>query len=163
MAARPHPIARSPRRGTLDRGQHEYAASQQLMTTNPWQYLLFPRQELIDINTTQVFQAYNLLKEDLAAFDREASRKSKRSFMHCSEANQQLQYYVDGQLPIPQIHLLEAHISSCTACQNELRLLQEVVDRLHDLQSVAEPTYMTMRIMERVAMCPQRTRKADRD
>jgi anti-sigma factor RsiW len=83
--------------------------------------------------------------------------------MHCSEANQQLQYYVDGQLPIPQIHLLEAHISSCTACQNELRLLQEVVDRLHDLQSVAEPTYMTMRIMERVAMCPQRTRKADRD
>lgn len=83
--------------------------------------------------------------------------------MNCSEANQQLQYYVDGQLPLSQIHLLEAHISSCTTCQNELPLLQEVVGRLHDLQSVAEPTYMTMRIMERVAMSPQPTRKADQD
>ncbi len=62
-----------------------------------------------------------------------------------------------------QIHLLEAHISSCTACQNELPLLQEVVDRLHDLQSVVEPTYLTLRIMERVAMNPQPTRKADQD
>ena len=83
--------------------------------------------------------------------------------MNCSEANQQLQYYVDDRLPILQIHLLAAHLSSCTACQNEFLLLQEVVDRLHGLQSVAEPTYMTMRIMERVAMCPQRTRKADWD
>jgi anti-sigma factor RsiW len=83
--------------------------------------------------------------------------------MHCSEAHQQLQYYVDGQLPISQIDLLEAHISFCTACQNELLLLQEVVDRLHDLQSVAEPAYMTLRIMERVAMSPRPTRKANQD
>lgn len=82
--------------------------------------------------------------------------------MNCSKANQQLQYYVDGQLSIRQIHLLEAHISSCTACQNELPLLQEVVDRLHDLRSVAEPTYLTMRIMERVAMSPRPTRKAEK-
>ncbi len=45
------------------------------MSTNPWQYLLLPHRELIDTNTTQVFQAHNLLKEDLAAFDREASTK----------------------------------------------------------------------------------------
>jgi anti-sigma factor RsiW len=83
--------------------------------------------------------------------------------MNCSGANQQLQYYVDGQIPLSQIHLLEAHTSSCTACQNELSLLQEVVDRLHDLQSVAEPTYLTLRIMERVAMNPQPTSKADQD
>ena len=83
--------------------------------------------------------------------------------MYCSEAHQQLQYYVDDQLPISQIDLLEAHISFCTACQNELLLLQEVVDRLHELQSVAEPTYMALRIMERVAMSPRPTRKADRD
>ena len=83
--------------------------------------------------------------------------------MNCSKANQQLQYYVDGQFPLSQIDLLEAHISFCTACQNELLLLQEVVDRLHDLQTVAEPTYMTLRIMERVAMSPRPTRKADRN
>ena len=83
--------------------------------------------------------------------------------MNCSKAHQQLQYYVDGQLSIRQIHLLEAHISSCTACQNELSLLQEVVDSLYDLQSVTEPTYMTLRIMERVAMSPRPTRKADQD
>ena len=83
--------------------------------------------------------------------------------MNCSKAHQQLQYYVDGQLSILQIHLLEAHISSCTACQNELLLVQEVVDRLHSLQSVAEPTYMTLRILERVAMNPRPTSKADQD
>ena len=83
--------------------------------------------------------------------------------MNCSEAHQQLQYYVDGQLPLSQLHLLEVHTSSCIACQNELSLLQEVVDRLHDLQSVAEPTYMALRIMERVAMNPQPTSKADQD
>lgn len=83
--------------------------------------------------------------------------------MNCSKAHQQLQYYVDGQLSIRQIHLLEAHISSCTVCQNELLLVQKVVDRLHSLQSVAEPTYMTLRILERVAMSPRPTRKADQD
>ena len=82
--------------------------------------------------------------------------------MNCSKAHQQLQYCVDGQLPLSQIHLLEAHISSCTACQNELSLLQEVVGRLHDLQPIAEPTYMALRIMERVAMNPRPTSKADR-
>ena len=83
--------------------------------------------------------------------------------MNCSKAHQQLQYYIDGQLSIRQIHLLEAHTSSCTACQNELSLLQEVVDRLHELKSVAEPTYMTLRITERVAMIPQPTSKADQN
>ena len=83
--------------------------------------------------------------------------------MNCSKAHQQLQYHVDGQLSIRLIHLLEAHISSCTVCQNELLLVQEVVDRLHSLQSVTEPAYMTLRIMERVAMSPRPTRKADQD
>ena len=83
--------------------------------------------------------------------------------MNCSKAHQQLQYYVDGQLSIRQIHLLEAHISSCTVCQNELLLVQEVVDSLHSLQSVAEPMYMTLRILERVAMSPRPTRKADQN
>ena len=83
--------------------------------------------------------------------------------MLCSEAHQQLHYYIDGPLPMLQRRLLKAHLSACTACQNELLLLQEVVDSIHDLQPVAEPTDMTMRIIERVATSPQPTRKADQD
>ena len=62
-----------------------------------------------------------------------------------------------------QRRLLKAHVSACIACQNELLWLQEVVDSVHDLQSIAEPTDITMRIMERVATSPQPTRKADQD
>src|SRR5438105_13506601 len=79
--------------------------------------------------------------------------------MRCVEASRQLQLYIDNQLPISQIRNLEAHIAYCATCQQELFFLEEVTLTLHNLQPVAEPADMTMRIMQRVAMTPQHGRR----
>src|SRR6266705_2774800 len=76
--------------------------------------------------------------------------------MRCKEAAYQLQLYVDGRLNVEQMRALEAHISRCVACQEEHRLLEEIAQSLHDVQSVVEPADLTMRIMDRVAITPIR-------
>lgn len=76
--------------------------------------------------------------------------------MRCSKVVQQLQLYLDHQLTIDQVRELEAHLSTCPACQEELFLLEEVVDALRTVQPVAEPAYLTTYIMQQVAMTPQR-------
>jgi predicted anti-sigma-YlaC factor YlaD len=76
--------------------------------------------------------------------------------MRCSVATRQLQLYIDGRLSIDQIRVLEGHLVVCDACQRELFLLEEVASTLRDVKPVVEPADMTMRIMQRVAMTPQR-------
>src|SRR5947209_4940405 len=76
--------------------------------------------------------------------------------MRCSVANKQLQLYIDKQLTMQQVRMLEVHLAVCTICQEELLLLEEVAGSLRDLQPVAEPANLTMQIMQRVAMTPQR-------
>lgn len=75
--------------------------------------------------------------------------------MHCSEATQQLQFYIDHQLTLKQIRELEAHLSRCTVCQEELFLLERVADAVQNLDLVVEPDNLTERIMQRVALTPQ--------
>ena len=82
--------------------------------------------------------------------------------MRCSKAARQLQFYIDGRLSIDQVRVLEAHIAICGACQRELFLLEEVTSTLRDVKPVAEPADMTRRIMQRVAMSPQRQQQRQR-
>jgi len=76
--------------------------------------------------------------------------------MRCSDANRQLQLYIDRRLTMQQVRELEVHIDQCAACQYQLFLLEEVASTLHNLQPVAEPADMTIRIMQRVAASSQR-------
>jgi predicted anti-sigma-YlaC factor YlaD len=76
--------------------------------------------------------------------------------MRCSDATVQLQLYIDRRLTMSQVRVLEAHVAQCAACRNQLYLLEEVASTLHNLQLVAEPADMTMRIMQRVAVSSQR-------
>src|SRR6266516_566048 len=76
--------------------------------------------------------------------------------MRCSVANKQLQLYIDNRLTMQQVRVLEAHLAVCTICPQELLLLEEVVSSLRNLQPVAEPASMTVQIMQRVAITPQR-------
>jgi Putative zinc-finger len=76
--------------------------------------------------------------------------------MRCPEANRQLQLYIDNQLSMNQVRELEGHVAQCTSCQKQLFFLEEVTRSLRELQPIAEPADMTMLIMQRVAMSPQR-------
>lgn len=75
--------------------------------------------------------------------------------MRCSEASKQIQLYLDNQLSLRQVRELEAHLSVCASCQQELLALEVVAGSLQDFGMIAEPANMTVAIMERVAMSTQ--------
>jgi anti-sigma factor RsiW len=72
--------------------------------------------------------------------------------MRCKEATQQLQLYLDNRLTFKQVRALEAHLSSCKACLDELTILEEVVNNLHTFKVVVEPNDLNAQIMRRVAI-----------
>ncbi|TMD68728.1 MAG: hypothetical protein E6I91_03835 [Chloroflexi bacterium] len=76
--------------------------------------------------------------------------------MRCHDARKQLQFYIDDQLTMKQVRELEGHIAQCDACNRELYLLEEITFSLRQLRLIAEPADMTMLIMQRVAISPQR-------
>jgi Putative zinc-finger len=76
--------------------------------------------------------------------------------MRCKKATRLLQLYIDGCLTMQQTRALEAHVSGCAACREELELLQEVAYALRNPGLIAEPEDLKMQIMQRVAMTPQR-------
>ncbi len=78
--------------------------------------------------------------------------------MRCKEATRLMQLYIDGRLKFDQMHALEAHITSCTACHAELTMLEEIADNLHTFNFVAEPKGLTAQIMQRVAISSARPR-----
>lgn len=77
--------------------------------------------------------------------------------MRCREAAHQLQLYLDNQLTIEQARALEAHVATCAACLEELSLLEEVTQNLHQIKVITEPDDLNEQIMQRVAMTAQRT------
>ncbi len=76
--------------------------------------------------------------------------------MHCREAGQQLQFYIDGRLTLEQVRNLEAHIARCAACREDLVTLEEISRQFKMVQMVAEPMNMHAQIMRRVALAPRR-------
>ncbi len=72
--------------------------------------------------------------------------------MRCNQASQQLQLYLDNRLTIQQVRTLEAHLSSCNACLEELTMLEKVVNDLGTFKVVAEPEDLNAKIMRRVAL-----------
>ena len=72
--------------------------------------------------------------------------------MRCKEATKQLQLYLDNRLTIDQTRALEAHVSNCAACREELRILEEIIYDLQTFKVVAEPHDLNAQIMRRVAI-----------
>ena len=76
--------------------------------------------------------------------------------MRCAKAAWQLQLYLDEQLSVDEVRELEKHLASCSTCQEELFLHEELVHSLRAIKSVAEPSDLTISIMRRVARSPRR-------
>jgi len=81
--------------------------------------------------------------------------------MRCSVASQLLQLYIDRQLTLDQMRMLEAHIANCTSCEQELYLLEEIVKDLRVIEMVHEPSDLTFHIMQRVALSVQQEHEPD--
>ncbi len=79
--------------------------------------------------------------------------------MDCREASHRLQLYIDAQLTMTQTRELEAHISRCPACREELFFLEDVIRNMHALQLIAEPDTLTAQIMRKIALTPQSQRE----
>jgi Putative zinc-finger len=83
--------------------------------------------------------------------------------MRCSKATRQLQLYIDKQLTLDQIRALEAHLSICSACREELFLLEMIEQALQSMEPIAEPPDLTDNIMRRVALSTHQTERASRE
>ena len=79
--------------------------------------------------------------------------------MHCQEARQQLQLYIDERLTLEQVRNLEAHVARCAGCREELAALEEISRQFKMVQMVAEPENMHAQIMQRVALVPRRSQQ----
>ncbi len=75
--------------------------------------------------------------------------------MHCAKATRQLQLYIDRQLTLTQMRTLEAHLSSCSTCREELFYLEEISQALRVIEPVVEPADLTMHVMRRIAFSTQ--------
>lgn len=71
--------------------------------------------------------------------------------MRCAKAAEQLQLYIDYQLPFEQVRALEKHLFECAHCQEELFRMEEVTSALRAISPVVEPADLTINIMQRVA------------
>ena len=80
--------------------------------------------------------------------------------MRCSQVTQQLQLYIDHQLPWEKIHPLEVHVTACSECRAELVILEEIATALESTQAVVEPADLTINIMQRVALDVQQREHA---
>ena len=72
--------------------------------------------------------------------------------MRCKEASQQLQLYLDNNLTIQQVRMLEAHLAFCNNCLEELTTFETIVNDLETFKVVVEPDDLNERIMHRVAI-----------
>ncbi len=71
--------------------------------------------------------------------------------MNCSRAEKWLNLYVDGQLDVRRLPVLEEHVHTCVACRARLDVFEAVRESLADYQPVAEPPGLTERILARIA------------
>jgi Putative zinc-finger len=76
--------------------------------------------------------------------------------MRCSIAVRLLQLYIDRQLTLDQMRMLESHIAGCTSCQEEFFMLETLVQNLRTIEMISEPSDLTANIMRRVALSVQR-------
>jgi len=83
--------------------------------------------------------------------------------MRCAKATWQLQLYLDQQLPLEEIRVLEMHLSTCPACRAELHALEGVILALQETEQVIEPGNLTAHIMRRVALDVRKKEKKVRE
>ena len=76
--------------------------------------------------------------------------------MRCSRASHLLQLYIDERLPVQEMRVLEAHLSECATCRQELIFLETIEHALNNIESVKEPPNLTANIMRRVALSGKR-------
>ncbi len=65
-----------------------------------------------------------------------------------------LSSYVDGDLSPEQRRLVEEHLERCAACREDLHLLRETLDALHDLPDLRAPAGFTEAVLARLGEEP---------
>ena len=79
---------------------------------------------------------------------------------HCTAET--LSAYLDAELTPVELRGLEAHLSSCEACQDELELLRRVVHRARALEHLQPPSVLGLQVQRRVVLEAAQGGLADR-
>jgi predicted anti-sigma-YlaC factor YlaD len=83
--------------------------------------------------------------------------------MDCSKADRQIQLYLDQRLTLDQVRDLEKHLGTCHTCQQIFWQMEQIDRALNEIEMVAEPSDLTHRIMQRVAVTPQYSREQQQE
>lgn len=67
--------------------------------------------------------------------------------MECSEVREKLNFYIDQMLDENTLELVDAHLSHCACCKQELAVLEMLVSAVADIQDVETPTELRSNIM----------------
>jgi hypothetical protein len=59
--------------------------------------------------------------------------------MTCENVRERLDDYVDGELPSPELHEVELHLSSCASCREEERALRSLLAQAAALPKAVRP------------------------
>lgn len=70
--------------------------------------------------------------------------------MRCSEYEDYLAAYIDGELNEKQIDALQEHLDVCDTCREALAALQTIKEHMQDIESIALPGTFHKDLMERV-------------
>lgn len=70
--------------------------------------------------------------------------------MKCSAIQKKLSAYLDGEVAAIEKRNIEAHLASCPACQNALRVLSRVNDDLKLVPDMEVPPYFYTRLRQRI-------------
>lgn len=70
--------------------------------------------------------------------------------MKHAEVRDRLGPYLEGDLPLQQRALVDAHLDACTSCAEELRELRGTIGLLRSLPEVESPSGLATRVMARV-------------
>jgi hypothetical protein len=70
--------------------------------------------------------------------------------MECKDLRRKLSAYMDHELPVEEMRLIETHLSECTGCAKELQLLTEQNAYLQKAEQLAVPADFKARFWQKV-------------
>lgn len=74
--------------------------------------------------------------------------------MNCEKYTKLISLYIDGELNGQDLAELKNHLSTCESCQEEMKILQEIIRDLKGLEPVSPPEGFRQELMGRIKVIP---------
>ena len=72
--------------------------------------------------------------------------------MKCETCFEWMSSYIDKELKEKELLAFEDHLENCTSCQEELRILREIVEDINDLEEIQLPDGFHQHLMSKIQL-----------